>query len=92
MPTFAIILNEPNAEVERRIQACGECLKVNAVSWLVTGDLSVEEIIDVIGFTGETPVANAAGFVFSLNGSYAGRVDKDAWEWLDRAEAARATA
>lgn len=93
MSTFAIILNEPNAEVEQRIRdAYGDCLKVNDAAWLVTGDLSVAEITDVVGFTGEATVANAAGFVLSLNGSYAGRVNKDTWAWLDRAEAARATA
>lgn len=93
MSTFAIILNEPNAEVEQRIRdACKEYLKVNDASWLVVGDLSVEEIIDVIGFRGETTVANAAGFVLSLTGSYAGRVNKDTWDWFDRAGAARATA
>lgn len=93
MSTFAIILNEQNAEVEQRIRdAYGDCLKVNDASWLVAGDLSIDEIIDAIGFRGEATVANAAGFVLSLNGSYAGRVNKDAWAWLDRAEAARATA
>lgn len=93
MATFAIILNEPNAEVEQRIRdAYGDCLKVSDTSWLVTGDLSVTEITDVVGFAGETPVANAAGFVLSLNGDYAGRVNKDAWAWLDRVEAAQATA
>ena len=93
MSTFAIILNEPNAEVEQRIRdAYGDCLKVNDASWLVVGDLSVDEIIDVIGFRGEATVANAAGFVLSLNGSYAGRVNKDTWDWFDRAGAAQATA
>ena len=93
MATFVIILNEPNAEVEQRIRdAYGDCLKVNGAAWLVVGDLSVDEITDVIGFTGEAPVANAGGFVFRLNGIYAGRVNKDAWAWLDRAEAAQATA
>ena len=93
MATFAIILNEPNAEVEQRIRdACEDSLKLNDASWMVVGDLSIDEITDVVGFAGEATVANAAGFVLSLNGSYAGRVNKDAWAWLDRAEAARATA
>ena len=93
MATFAIILNEPNAEVEQRIRdAYGDCLKVNDTAWLVVGDLSIAEITDVVGFAGEATVANAAGFVLSLNGSYSGRVNKDAWAWLDRVEAAQATA
>ncbi len=93
MATFAIILNEPNAEVEQRIRdACEESLKLNDAAWLVVGDLSVDDLVDAIGFRGEDAVANATGFVLSLNGSYAGRVHKDTWDWFDRAGAARATA
>lgn len=93
MSTFAIILNQPNAEVEQRIRdACADYLKLNDASWMVVGDLSVDEIVDAIGFRGEATVANAAGFVLSLNGSYAGRVNKDTWDWFDRAGAAQATA
>ena len=86
MSTFAVILNEPSAEVERRIRDAyppPNHYAFSATVYLVAGDLLVDDIIETVGI-GED--SGAAGFVVRLNHGYGGWTNRGIWDWFARAE------
>lgn len=89
MPVFAVCLEKPNAEVERRIVEHFPELRSYKLTdnlFLVKGDLFSEDVAELVGITGSR-VEGAAGSVFKMSPSaYAGYYRNTLWEWLAEAE------
>ena len=86
---FAIVLNEPNREVDERIaKAYPRRFKYTDTCYLVAFDESVitEDIAEGTGLKGEDRIENASGVVFKLNAAYSGYTKKTLWEWLNSVE------
>lgn len=87
---FAIVLKEPNPDVDQRMQDhFAEHFRYNDTFALVAGNPGemAEEVALTIGLKGEHRVTDASGVVFKLNTGYAGYTRKDLWEWLSSVEA-----
>ena len=89
MTLYAIVLTEPNAEVDARIR--GKYTtdrelydKLNDTFYLVRSDsIYSEEVAVNVGIKGYDRVKNAKGVVFRLNGvTYSGYAPGSIWEWL----------
>lgn len=86
---FAIVLNEPNNEVAKRITtAYSKLFKYTDTCYLVAFDEAVitEDIAEEVGLKGEDRIEDASGVVFKLNSAYSGYTKKTLWEWLNSIE------
>ena len=87
MPVFAVILNEPSAEVEQRLgQAYPGHFRFTDTVFLVETDGIAESVATGAGIKGNDRIEAARGVVFKLNKSYAGFTVRSLWDWLARAE------
>ena len=85
MTIHAIVLTEPNTEVETRIRdkyTGREFYKLNDTFYMVRSDGISEEVAVNVGIKGDDRIESATGAVFKLNGAYAGYAQKSLWEWL----------
>lgn len=85
MRLFAVILNDPNGPVEKRLrEAYGDqnVFPMNDRTLLVASDEITENIAVKAGIKGDDRIEDARGAVFRLNGAYAGYTAKSLWEWL----------
>ena len=86
---FAIVLNEPNREVDGRIaEVYPKRFKYTDTCYLVAFDEQVitEDIAEKVGLKGEDRIEDASGVVFKLNSAYSGYTKKTLWEWLNSVE------
>ena len=89
MPTFAVILNESNAEVERRIRDAypdPAHMRLSPTAWLVAGDMPVRELAERVGLVGHGESGSAVGIALRLDGAYSGKTYDSIWEWFEQAE------
>lgn len=89
MPTFAVILNEPSAEVERRIRDAypdPAHMRLSPTAWLVAGDMPVRELAERVGLVGHGESGSAVGIALRLDGAYSGKTYDSIWEWFEQAE------
>ena len=83
---FAVVLFEPNLEVEKRLKEQYQTqYKYTDTFYLVALDQTVvtEEIAEAIGIKGENRVENSSGVVFKMNSAYSGFTSRTLWEWLE---------
>ncbi len=87
MPVFAVVLNEPNNEVEKRLKEKYEgCFALTDTFFLVQSEAIAENVAVDAGIKGEDRVETARGVVFKLNKSYSGYTSRALWDWLVQAE------
>ena len=87
MPVFAVVLNEPNAEVERRLgQEYPGYFRFTDTVFLVDSDGIADSIATAAGIKGDDRIEAARGVVFKLNSAYAGFTVRALWDWLSQAE------
>ncbi len=87
MPVFAVVLNEPNAEVERRLNdSYPGHFRFSDTFYLVQTDDIADSIANGVGIKGDNRIEPARGVVFKLNRSYAGFTTRALWDWLSQAE------
>ena len=87
MSVFAVVLNEPNAEIEQRLrERYPNAFSLTDTFHLVQDQTITENITVNIGLKGDDRVEPARGVVFRLNGSYSGYTTRALWEWLEQAE------
>ena len=82
---FAIVLNEPNYEIDARIlSAYPTRFKYTDTFYLVALDqvAITKEVAEEVGLKGDNRVKESSGVVFKLNSAYSGYTDKSLWEWL----------
>lgn len=89
MTTHAVVLIEPNADVEQRIintyPKPGH-FKLTDTFYLVRNSHLSEDIAVAAGLKGDERIEQATGVVFRLNRAYAGYASPLLWEWLVDAE------
>ena len=87
MTVFAVVLNEPNAEVERRLDSSYPgFFRFSDTFYLAQTDDIADSVAARIGIKGDERIEAARGVVFKLNRSYAGFTTRSLWDWLSRAE------
>ena len=89
MTTHAVVLIEPNAEVEKRIfdtYPKPRHFKLTDTFYLVRNGHLSEDIAVSTGLKGDERIEQATGVVFRLNRAYAGYASPTLWEWLVDAE------
>ena len=89
MTTHAVVLIEPNADVEQRIidnYPKPRHFKLTDAFYLVRDGHLSEDIAVSAGLKGDERIEQAAGVVFRLNRAYAGYASPLLWEWLVDAE------
>lgn len=82
---FAVVLYEPNQEVEKRLKKAYENqFKYTDTFYLIAVDQTVisGEIAEVIGIKGEDRIEDSSGVVFKMNSAYSGYTQRELWEWL----------
>lgn len=87
MPVFAVVLNEPNGDVARRVGGkYPNHYKMNDTFFLVQGDGIAQSVSEAVGIKGDDRVEDARGVVFKINHSYSGFTSRALWDWLGQAE------
>ena len=85
MTTHAVVLVEPNADVEKRIGDSypkSACFKLTDTFCLLQERSSSEDVAIAIGLKGEGRIEQSLGVVFELNRFYAGYAPDSLWNWL----------
>ena len=85
MSMFAVIFHDAAPEMIDRLKAAyphPDHLEVQPDTYLISGDLLIEDITKVLGMT---PDGDGAGLVIRCNGTYSGRTYRRNWDWLARA-------
>ena len=88
MPIFAVVLNKPNTEVDRRLrERYPDNFSLSDTFYLVQDQTIAENITVALGIKGDGRIESARGVVFRLNGAYSGYSTRALWDWLQQAEA-----
>ena len=83
---FAVVLYEPNAEVETRLSsAYTEHHKYTDTFYLVCTEPSVvtSDIAEAVGLKGDNRIEDSSGVVFKMNSAFSGYTQRSLWEWLE---------
>ena len=87
MAVFAVVLNEANPDVMKRLEeACPNHYRLNDTFLLVQGDALAETVAVSVGIKGDDRIEAARGVVFRLNMAYAGYSVRSLWDWLRQTE------
>lgn len=86
MSLFLVVLNDPNEDVESRIEKLDNSHKYLDNVYLVVDDTTPMRLANKIGIKGENRVSDATGVVFKLNGSYSGYTSRSLWDYLSQTE------
>ena len=83
---FAVVLYEPNAEVEERLfDAYAQRHKYTDTFYLVSTEPSVvsDDIAEAVGLKGDNRIEHSSGAVFKMNSAFSGYTQRSLWEWLE---------
>ena len=84
-PVFAVVLDEPNVESQKRLQdAYPDLYTLNDTVSLVRTAGLAQSVAVTAGIKGEDRFVS--GVVFKLNRAYSGYTSRAVWEWLGQGE------
>lgn len=87
MAIFAIILREPNSEVQKQIHNIySEKFELSSTVTIVSTKDTSEAVAQYVGIKGNNRIEEVSGAVVKLQNAYSGHTVKTLWEWLDEHE------
>lgn len=87
MPVFAVVLNEPNGAVARRVEdKYPNHYRMNDAFFLAQGEGIAQTVSEAVGIKGDERVEEAHGGVFKISHSCSGFTSRALWDWPGQAE------
>ena len=87
MPVFAVVLRDPNHEVEQRLlDKYPGSFQFTETVFLVQANGIPDAVAKDVGIKGDDRIATASGAVFRLDGAYSGYTTRALWDWLKQAD------